>query len=138
VGLSDFGPNEAAPLAADLPVPDQDRDPAMARVFHWTDGHPFLTQCLCATLASNHGASDREREGPEPRIEPWIDRTAYTLFFDEQAAKDNNLDFVKNMLTRHIPRGVRPEEIPLTYQRVLQGRPRSRTKNAVRSRITSS
>jgi len=123
VDFSYFGPDEAPPLAAGLPVPDQDRDPAMARVFPWSDGHPFLTQRLCAALASNHGASDREREGPKPRIEPWIDRTAYTLFFDEQAAKDNKLDFVKNMLTRRIPRGVCPEEIPLTYQRVLQVRP---------------
>lgn len=108
VELADFRPDEAKPLATGLPVPDGDRDAAMARVFHWTDGHPFLTQRLCAALASNHGVSDRKREGPEPRIAPWIDRTAHALFFDQQAVKDSNLDFVKNMLTRRIPRGYVP------------------------------
>ncbi|MCB2263693.1 MAG: AAA-like domain-containing protein, partial [Candidatus Thiosymbion ectosymbiont of Robbea hypermnestra] len=118
VELADFGLEEAHPLAAGLPVPDQDRDAAMARVLHWTDGHPFLTQCLCAALASNH-AADYPGEG----LKPWIDRTTHALFFDQQAAQDSNLDFVRNMLTQRIPRGTRPQEIPLTYQRILAERP---------------
>jgi len=126
VELTDFEPDEANPLAAGLPVPDGDRAPTMARVLHWTDGHPFLTQRLCAALAGDHAANHRgegPKPWPEPWIEPWIDRTANVLFFDEQAAKDSNLDFIKNMLTQRIPRGVRRAEIPLTYQRILAERP---------------
>ncbi len=113
VELTDFSPEEAAPLKAGLCV--EEKDQVMLRVFHWTDGHPYLTQRLCADLAEDQGG---KRAGET--TEAWVDRTAQALFFSERAAQDSNLDFIKNMLTLRIPKGVRPADILLTYQHILQ------------------
>ena len=115
VELTDFSPEEAAPLKAGLGVDDKDQ--VMLQVFHWTDGHPYLTQRLCAALAEEQGG---ERSGETTKA--WVDRSAQALFFGERAAQDSNLDFIKNMLTLRIPKGVRPADILLTYQRILQAR----------------
>ena len=44
IKLTDFTPAEAAPLAAPLPEGNKTLD----RVLWWTNGHPYLTQRLCA------------------------------------------------------------------------------------------
>jgi WD40 repeat protein len=48
--LRDFTLQEAMQLAAGL-GPNGER--LLRRVFHWTNGHPFLTQSLCRTIAGD-------------------------------------------------------------------------------------
>ena len=50
VELSDFTPEEAKPLAKGL---GENAEQALAWVFDWTGGHPYLTQRLCAHLAKS-------------------------------------------------------------------------------------
>ena len=54
--LSDITRQEATPLAAPLPGGARTLD----RIYHWTSGHPYLTQRLCAEL-TRAGSSDVDR-----------------------------------------------------------------------------
>lgn len=47
--LRDFTLDEAMSLSEGLPGPS--RKALLERVYHWTNGHPFLTQSLCAALS---------------------------------------------------------------------------------------
>ena len=47
---------------------------------------------------------------------PWSQQ----LFFDERAAQDSNLDFVKNMLSERLPQGVNGEDLMSVYRRLLR------------------
>src|SRR5262249_60385833 len=60
IELTDFTEAEAAPLATGLqPSLPESTDPGLrthqaavlARVLHWTGGHPYLTQRLCRAIA---------------------------------------------------------------------------------------
>jgi hypothetical protein len=61
IELTDFTPEEAASLAVGLDVkqqvlssvvpPTSDAQHLLARILYWTDGHPYLTQRLCAAVA---------------------------------------------------------------------------------------
>ncbi|WP_133510316.1 AAA-like domain-containing protein [Candidatus Thiosymbion oneisti] len=114
VELGDFSRQEATTLEAGLGA---DAGRLMDRILHWTDGHPFLTLRLCDSLADHQPDHTADTE-PRERV----DTAVADLFFDQQAGQDLNLEFVKDMLTRRLPGGVPPEEILLTYQRVLQDR----------------
>lgn len=52
VVLGDFTEQEARPLAVGL---GPNGEAALQRVFHWTGGHPFLTQSLASKLATLNG-----------------------------------------------------------------------------------
>ena len=51
IEMTDFTRTEAGALAAGLPLPPALQDRTLDRVFHWTDGQPFLTQVVCDELA---------------------------------------------------------------------------------------
>lgn len=52
--LRDFTLEEAAPLAAGLSQNSTlNTQPLLERVFHWTNGHPYLTQSLCQAIAAD-------------------------------------------------------------------------------------
>jgi hypothetical protein len=51
IGLIDFMLDQAAPLAAGLPLNPADARLALERVLHWTGGQPYLTQKLCLELS---------------------------------------------------------------------------------------
>jgi GH25 family lysozyme M1 (1,4-beta-N-acetylmuramidase) len=89
VELTDFTPEEALPLAGDLGVR------VLEWVFHWTSGHPYLTQRLCAHLSKLNFKSDLQKEDVENAIKQ--------LFEGEQGWQDNNLQFVRDMLTKRAP-----------------------------------
>ena len=52
IELHDFTPAEVAPLAAGLKGTTSQTEAVIGRVMHWTGGHPYLTQKLCAELAA--------------------------------------------------------------------------------------
>lgn len=87
VDLTDFTPEEAAPLAGGL------GEQTLDWVFHWTGGHPYLTQRLCAHLSKNKTEFTEESVGDVVR----------QLFEGEQGRQDNNLQFVRDMLTKRAP-----------------------------------
>jgi WD40 repeat protein len=63
----------------------------LARVLHWTGGHPYLTQRLCRVVAEDESVS-----GPAD-----VDRLCDALFLSPSAQeKDDNLLFVRERLLR--------------------------------------
>ena len=96
VDLTDFTLAEAWPLAAGLGLPQLKAEKVMAWVMGWTGGHPYLTQQLCRALA--------ERSKGESQKHTWskriVDDVVATTFFGLMAERDNNLQFVRGMLTK--------------------------------------
>jgi hypothetical protein len=75
IELTDFTPQEAAPLAAGLDVREEERakkeeshadaQHLLSRILYWTDGHPYLTQRLCAAVAeTTHNPQSTIGRGP--------------------------------------------------------------------------
>ncbi len=87
VDLEDFTYEEALPLAGEL-GPE-----SLKWILAWTGGHPYLTQRLCAHLSKN------EIFPTEDAIESAVKQ----LFEGEQGRQDNNLQFVRDMLTKRAP-----------------------------------
>ena len=99
IDLTDFTREEAYPLRIGLElgepgVPARSRPLAEAlltRVFHWTGGHPYLTQRLCQAIAHD----------PETRTTQDVDRHCEELFLAHSAAdRDDNLLFVRERLLK--------------------------------------
>ncbi len=60
IELTDFGFEEARALATGLHTDPACGEALLRRVLHWTDGHPYLTQKLCAALCGSEIASTAE------------------------------------------------------------------------------
>ncbi|MBI2927663.1 MAG: AAA-like domain-containing protein [Verrucomicrobia bacterium] len=94
IELHDFTSVEAAPLARGLDMPKgkvRDPESLLARILHWTSGHPYLTQRLCQALAEESRISRPTR----------VDRLCEELFFRNRAAeRDDNLIFVRERMLR--------------------------------------
>jgi WD40 repeat protein len=104
VDLTDFTLDEAQPLAAGL----RDGPPQVLEwVFEWTNGHPYLTQRLCAVLAQQ----------PEPPTKELVAKIVQNIFMGESGQQDNNLQFVRDMLLKRTTASV--EEVLSTYEQVL-------------------
>jgi hypothetical protein len=97
IELTDFTSAEASPLAARLiddPVLAQN---LLARVLHWTHGHPYLTQRLCRTLVEVRS----EQSGGFKPDRTSVDALAEKLFLSPRAREqDDNLLFVRERILR--------------------------------------
>ncbi len=112
VNLLDFTHQEASPLAAVLPLPQSEAQMALGWILAWTGGHPYLSQRLCSVLSE-----DPPAKWSESAIEAAVQRT----FFGERSDQDNNLQFVRDMLTKRVPRGY-GTELLRTYCKIWQGK----------------
>ncbi|WP_318780295.1 CHASE2 domain-containing protein [Atlanticothrix silvestris] len=104
VDLTDFTFEEALPLAEGLGLPDDEARQVLRWVLKWTGGHPYLTQRLCGALVTNLG--DREKLAKSPRLninEKDVDKVVSSTFFGGMSERDNNLQFVRDMLTKRAP-----------------------------------
>lgn len=90
VEINDFTLAEALPLAQGL---GEQAVQILTWIFQYTNGHPYLTQRLCAYLA---GSGDRVNEQV---VAAAVDK----LFTGEQGKQDNNLQFVRDMLSKRSP-----------------------------------
>lgn len=106
VDLDDFTFSEAFPLAKGL---GENADEVLKWVFEFTNGHPYLTQRLCAHLAKS-GA---------PLTKQIIVKTVGDLFAGEQGRQDNNLQFVRDMLSKRSPDVTRVMQI---YRDIRSGK----------------
>jgi hypothetical protein len=112
VDLRDFTPEEAAPLAAGLPLPPDQAKRALGWILGWTGGHPYLSQRLCSVLAA---------DPPAEWSEAAVDQAVGRNFFGERSEQDNNLQFVRDMLTKRAPPGY-GAELLRTYRSIWQGK----------------
>jgi WD40 repeat protein len=86
----------------------------LRRVFHWTGGHPYLTQRFCAEIAS------REAGKAQPWSHDDIDCLADALFITPRAREtDDNLVFVRNRMLKSDLDRVALLDV---YRRVRRGR----------------
>jgi WD40 repeat protein len=112
VDLRDFTPAEAAPLAAGLPLPPEQAQRALGWILGWTGGHPYLSQRLCSVLAA---------DPPAEWSEAAVDQAVGRSFFGERSEQDNNLQFVRDMLTKRAPQGY-GAELLRTFRSIWQGK----------------
>ena len=93
VDLHEFSREDAQVLQQGLEAicPEHGGD-IFARIFDWTNGHPYLTQKLCLAVAE---------AGDGRWTEKRIDELVEKLFLSEQARKETNLQFVRNKILTH-------------------------------------
>lgn len=105
--LSDFTPEEAAPLSRGLEhgndgvgdiTPDQARI-VLDRILHWTGGQPFLTQRFCRSVQEHN---DRTTvPGRRIHTATSVDALCKELFFSHRSREtDDNLHFVRDRLLK--------------------------------------
>ncbi len=123
IELSDFSHEEAKPLAAGFAAVHEEADATpdaaaceevLGHVLRWTCGHPYLTQRLCATVAARQAL---------PRHRSDVDQIVKDVFFAPNGIKDNNLQFVRDMLVQRAPD---TDEVITLYQQVHRGHPKVR------------
>lgn len=90
VELTDFTMQEAMPLAAGL---GDNSEQVLGWVLKWTGGHPYLTQHLCSYLSKRQ----------DVLTEQIVETTVGQLFMGEPGWQDDNLQFVRDMLTKRAP-----------------------------------
>lgn len=109
VDLTDFTDEEALPLAQGLGRPAGEAREVLGWAMAWTGGHPFLTQQLCAAIASKAQAGWTRAD---------VDAVVAERFLGEDFGKNSNLLFVRDMLTKRAPDR---ESVLNTYAEVLRG-----------------
>jgi WD40 repeat protein len=126
VEMADFNLEEALPLAEGLGARPGEEKEALGWVLKWTGGHPYLTQRLCRVLAGqgqgvqSQGQKEaNQAAGREELSEAGVDRVVSETFLGEKSFQDNNLQFVRDMLTR---RTVDLEEVLRTYRQIREGK----------------
>src|SRR5262249_50707534 len=96
IELTDFTPEEAAPLGGRLSGNPQQAQEWVERILYWTHGHPYLTQRLCRAVFEAG-----QEHGPKPKDSPWIDTLCERLFLSPRAREqDDNLLFVRERILR--------------------------------------
>lgn len=96
IELADFKESEAAPLAQRLVAARSIARKLFTRIFHWTNGHPYLTQRFCKVVSeANSGSIATIGDAPQ------IDLLCERLFFSPRAREqDDNLLFVRERVLR--------------------------------------
>jgi len=88
VVLQEFSQTEAAGLQAGLEAVHPGQGEAVfTRIYHWTNGHPYLIQKLCLSVAET-GDGDWNDERVDSLVE--------ALFLSEETRKETNLQFVQD------------------------------------------
>jgi WD40 repeat protein len=125
VDLTDFTLEEALPLAAGLHLEKKEAQKVLGWVMKWTGGHPYLTQRLCRALMD---------EGKTDWSEADIDALVEATFLGKVSEQDNNLQFVRDMLTKRAPNLA---DVLYTYRDVLRqrGPVRDEEQSAIKSHL---
>jgi WD40 repeat protein len=108
VNLTDFTLDEALPLADGLGLAKNEARQVLGWVLKWTQGHPYLTQRLCRALTD---------EGKTNLLEQDVDAIVSQTFFGRISQEDNNLQFVRDMLTKRAPD---LSDVLHTYSKILK------------------
>ena len=112
VDVTDFTPQEALPLVAGLGLPTEKEQQMLDGVLAWTGGHPYLTQRLCRSLV------EQPSQGwTAAAVEPVVAET----FLGRMSEQDNNLLFVRDMLTERAPKPFK-QEVLTTYREIYRAR----------------
>ncbi|MEM7578336.1 MAG: AAA-like domain-containing protein [Cyanobacteria bacterium P01_A01_bin.80] len=108
--LTDFSLSEAMPLAEGLGVSGESAEKLLGCVLEWTGGHPYLTQRLCSVISS---------QGKDSWSDGAVFQVVSSTFFGEMSQQDNNLQFVRDMLTKRAPN---QDEVLTVFREIRLGR----------------
>ncbi len=103
--LQEFSSDDAMPLRMGLEryFPGQG-DRMLARIFYWTNGHPYLTQHLCQMATQVETSEWSEQQ---------IDELVESRFFSEGARRNTNLTFVRDRIRFMKPDIIQQEMLQL-------------------------
>ena len=125
VTLQEFSQEEGAVLQKGLESACPGEGEAIfTRIYHWTEGHPYLTQKLCAAaVAAGDGPWDEGR----------VDALVEESFFGEEALrKDSNLQMIRDR-TRTDPSS---RQLLRLYRQVWEGKEvRDEERSVAKSRL---
>lgn len=109
IPLQDFSQFDISILQAGLEeiYPEQARD-ILRRVYHWTEGHPYLTQKLCLEIA-NSG----EIHWTNEQVDHWVEQ----LFLSEKAHSEPSLQFAQDWILTH----PQSRQLLVLYRNILKG-----------------
>jgi|GEM_PF-3142690 len=110
VDLADFTLEEALPLTAGLGLDDEQARQTLGWVMKWTNGHPYLTQLMCRTLAAQSRVGWTEAD---------VDAVVADTLFHTVKEPDENLKFVRDMLTKRAPDR---DNVLTTYRKIRMGK----------------
>ena len=108
--LTDFSFEEATPLAEGLGLEKEPAQKLLKRVLGWTGGHPYLTQRLCSVISE---------QGKDSWSSTAVKQVVSNTFFGEMSQQDNNLQFVRDMLTKRAPN---QDEVATVFREIRLGR----------------
>lgn len=111
VDLTYFTFEEALSLTEGLGLQMQEPQQVIKWLLKWTGGHPYLTQYLCRAITEQNKSSWSETE---------IDDLVQNNFLSPTSKQENNLLFVRDMLTLRAPDLFR---VLTTYRDILRGKP---------------
>src|SRR5262249_36834688 len=89
IELTDFSYEEARTLARGFPLEEKVAERVLERILYWTDGHPYLTQKVCASLISA-----KSYRGDTHNVDTLVE----TLFLSDAMWSDLNLAEVRNRI----------------------------------------
>lgn len=96
IDLSDFSREDADLLETGLKTDYPENGEAIFdRIYYWTNGHPYLTQKLCLSIAEDHNSNLINIDKPANTHE-LVDNLVERLFLAREARKETNLQFVRN------------------------------------------
>ena len=108
--LADFTVEEAMPLAEGLGIARQLAQELLKWVVSWTGGHPYLTQRLCSIV------SEENKESWSSAV---LEQVVSSNFLGAMSKQDSNLQFVRDMLTKHSPN---QERVLTVYREIHLGK----------------
>jgi formylglycine-generating enzyme required for sulfatase activity len=106
VELTDFTLDELKPLSEGL---GENAEQVLQWVYSWTNGHPYLSQRVCAFIANQNERLSKEA----------VDIAVNHLFLGREGIQDNNLQFVRDMLVK---RAADPIGVLKIYRQILKGK----------------
>jgi hypothetical protein len=112
IPLRDFTQEEASVLRHGLGRDEETNRRLFERVYHWTQGHPYLTQRFCKEVAEDETVLATQD----------VDRCCQRLFLDPvSVTTEANLTFVSQRLA--VNDATRRASLLAQYERVLCGKP---------------
>lgn len=116
IELNDFTLDQAAPLAAGLPLAEAAARHALERVLHWTAGQPYLTQKLCLELSRRLAAETANEAPASAQVDALVEQL---LFSPERIRDEVHFKYIRDRVLDDPRRRL----VLRTYRHVLMGQP---------------
>lgn len=111
IDLQEFDQMDAQILQHGLTdVQVAERTSILDRILYWTNGHPYLTQKICKTVAEN-----KHKLWTDKRIDTLVE----AMFLSEEGRQEENLQFISNNINKSPNR----RQILELYRQVYRGKP---------------